>query len=427
MKSSARLRRGTLIVAGAIGAAYVVASEDWCRRDKEKAPIVGPSTAGEGVLWAGAGQAPLNPPFPVVKAGYAPPRAQARAAAHPLKARAVVLQVQNVKIAIAAVDLLLIPDAVVRQVNASVEDLGLTQIWLVATHTHSSMGGFDSRPIAEVAATGRYAPASERAVVLAAAQALRAAATSMVRADLAVGEGRFPNLVTGRSEGLEPDGQLTRISIGQEMTGPLAQVVIFAAHPTLIPRQEEMLDPDYPGLFSAEEESAGRGLTVFVQGAIGNVSVATGGEDSAARIRDFTAQLRAAAAQVTLAGVANPSISLQTVLASLPNPDASRVAPAWLQPIGRNLLCPSAPKRVEISQLSLGPVKLLFVPGEPTAGAELKLLEASGAQRTVSLANGYIGYIETADLVRQGKGESKRQYFGPQLLDVLSRALQRAR
>jgi len=249
----------------------------------------------------------------------------------------------------------------------------------------------------------------------------------MVRADLAVGEGRFPNLVVARSEGLEPDGRLTRISIDQEGTGPLAQVVIFAAHPTLIPRQEEMLDPDYPGLFSAEEESAGRGLTVFIQGAIGNASVATGGEDSAARIRDFTAQLRAAAAQVTLAGVANPSISLQTVLASLPNPDASRVAPAWLQPIGRNLLCPSAPKRVEISQLSLGPVKLLFVPGEPTAGAELKLLEASGAQRTVSLANGYIGYIETADLVRQGKGESKRQYFGPQLLDVLSRALQRAR
>jgi hypothetical protein len=82
---------------------------------------------------------------------------------------------------------------------------------------------------------------------------------------------------------------------------------------------------------------------------------------------------------------------------------------------------------VEISQLSLGPLKLLFVPGEPTAGAELKLLEASGADRTVSLANGYIGYIETADLVLQGKGESKRQYFGPQLLDLLSRASQRAR
>ncbi|HXN41161.1 MAG TPA: neutral/alkaline non-lysosomal ceramidase N-terminal domain-containing protein [Myxococcaceae bacterium] len=416
-----------LTIALAIGVAYVVASEDWCRRDPEKAPIARLSASGEGELWAGAGQAPLDPPFPVVKAGYPPPRAQALGAAYPLRARAVVIQVQDVKIAIATVDLLLIPHAVLRQVIASVGDLGLTHLWLVATHTHSSMGGFDARPIAEVAATGRYAAASEMAVVLATAQALRTAAASMVRAELAVGEGRFPNLVTARSEGLQPDGRLTRISIGQETTGPLAQVVVFAAHPTLISRQQEMLDPDYPGLFSAEEERAGRGLTVFVQGAIGNASVATGGEDAAARLRDFTAKLRAAAAQVTLVSVANPSISLRTVSANLPNPDASRLVPPWLQPIGRNLLCPSAPRQAEISQLSLGPVKLLFVPGEPTAGAELKLLEASGAQRTVALANGYLGYIETPELVLQGKGESKRQYFGPQLLEVLSRASQRTR
>jgi hypothetical protein len=339
----------------------------------------------------------------------------------------VVIQVQDVKIAIATVDLLLIPHAVLRQVIASVGDLGLTHLWLVATHTHSSMGGFDARPIAEVAATGRYSAASESAVVLATAQAVRTATASMVRAELAVGEGRFPNLVVARSEGLEPDGRLTRISIDQEGTGPLAQLVVFAAHPTLIPRQQEMLDPDYPGLFSAEEERAGRGLTVFIQGAIGNASVATGGEDSAARIRDFTAELRAAAAQVTLANVANPTLSLRTVSANLPNPDASRLVPPWLRPIGRNLLCPSAPRQAEVSQLSLGPVKLLVLPGEPTAGAEVKLLEASGAQRTVSLANGYLGYIETPDLVRQGKGESRRQYFGPQLLEVLARASQRTR
>jgi hypothetical protein len=40
----------------------------------------------------------------------------------------------------------------------------------------------------------------------------------------------------------------------------------------------------------------------------------------------------------------------------------------------------------------------------------------------VALTNGYLGYIETPDLVLQAKGESRRQYFGPELLDVLARA-----
>jgi len=40
----------------------------------------------------------------------------------------------------------------------------------------------------------------------------------------------------------------------------------------------------------------------------------------------------------------------------------------------------------------------------------------------VSLTNGYFGYLEAPELVLAHQGESKRQYFGPELLEVLASA-----
>jgi hypothetical protein len=85
-------------------------------------------------------------------------------------------------------------------------------------------------------------------------------------------------------------------------------------------------------------------------------------------------------------------------------------------------LCRSAPVTVEISELKLASLRLLFVPGEPTVGSEQRLLQASGSDRSIALTNGYLGYIETPDLVLAEKGESRRQYFGPELLDILVKA-----
>jgi neutral ceramidase len=297
------------------------------------------------------------------------------------------------------------------------KDLGFAQLWISGTHTHSSLGGFDPRPISEMAGMGRYQQEVEQSVVHAAMSALRAAAAAMVPAELRAGEGRFPSLVMTRSEGVEPDGRLTRLSL---VSGgaPLAQVVIFAAHPTLLPRHSDALDPDFPGLFSDAERRAGRGVTLFLQGAVGNVSVA----DPFHREEAFANELSKANSQITLAPLGPVSLQLRRVTTGLPNPDASRSLPRGLHALGRNLLCRSAPVKVEISELKLASLRLLFVPGEPTVGSEQRLLQASGSERTIALTNGYLGYIETPDLVLSEKGESRRQYFGPELLDVITKA-----
>jgi hypothetical protein len=375
------------------------------------------SEEAQGALLAGAAEVELQPPYPVVKAGYAPPRPEVTAAAHPLRARALVLQVGGLRVGIASLDVLLIPDSLTSEVVRGLQDLGFAQLWISGTHTHSSLGGFDPRPISEMAGMGRYQQAVEQSVVRAAVSALRAAAAAMVPAEMQAGEGRFPNLVMTRSEGAEPDGRLTRLALISR-GAPLAQIVIFATHPTLLPRHLDALDPDFPGLFSDAERRAGRGITLFLQGAVGNVSAA----DPFHREEAFANELSKANSQVTLAPLGPISLELRRVTTGLPNPDASRSLPPGLHALGRNLLCRSAPVTVEISELKLASLRLLFVPGEPTVGSEQRLLQASGSDRSIALTNGYLGYIETPDLVLAEKGESRRQYFGPELLDILVKA-----
>jgi hypothetical protein len=100
--------------------------------------------------------------------------------------------------------------------------------------------------------------------------------------------------------------------------------------------------------------------------------------------------------------------------------------PGFTRAAGNNLLCHSSPRVAEVTALALGPLEWLGVPGEPTTGAGAELARRTGATRVLGLTDGYLGYIETADLVKEGQGESRRQYFGPGLLERLGTAAELA-
>jgi hypothetical protein len=79
------------------------------------------------------------------------------------------------------------------------------------------------------------------------------------------------------------------------------------------------------------------------------------------------------------------------------------------------------PAEAELSVLKLGGLQLLAMPFE--AGAEAALaLEAAGLGRTLSIANNYLGYLETPGNVAEGMGESALQYFEGALLERIAEA-----
>ncbi|MHA7628183.1 neutral/alkaline non-lysosomal ceramidase N-terminal domain-containing protein [Corallococcus sp. M7] len=404
------------------GAAYALASWNWCGRWEERTPVVLSQVRGEGPLRAGAAKVALSPPYPVVVAGYVPPRPEASQAELPLHARALVLEAGGARVGVVSLELLLVTPEITAKVRERAAKAGVKEVLVVATHTHSSFGGYDARWAAQLSGTGRYREASVNAVVEGASEALEKAAASMKDVTLEVGGAADAGLVYSRSGGQAPDGQLTR-AVLRGAEGSVAEVLVFAGHATLIPRQRAFVDPDYPGRLSALREEAGSGVTLFVQGSEGNASVAFTEGQGPERALGFARKLSALADGATPASVTAPvRLAFARVQTALPRPDSSRLVPAFTRAAGDNFLCGSSPREAEVDALALGPLELLSIPGEPTVDAGRALADLTGATHVLGLANGYVGYLDTPAKVSAGQGESRRQYFGPVLLERLGTA-----
>ena len=414
-RGARRGRRGLVALLGALVLLAVVPFSRFGRGPKVRGVEHG---AGAAPLLAGAAVARISIPFPVPAVGYGLVRPEVSRSAFPVSARAVVLVSENVRVGIVTLDLLLADAGLVEEVRRSVAGVGLSVLWVAATHTHSSAGGFALNPVAQVAGTGRFRPEVRRQVAEAASRALGQAAAALHPVDVFAGESQLASGTGSRDEFPQVDRRLTRVEL-RSASGPVAQVVVLAAHPTLVPRPPAGLDPDWPGRFAAAAEAAGRGVTLMLQGNVGNVGVerqALGpGEPEEAFARVVEAAVQGTALQPAGSGLAHAGLEV-----SLPGPDASRLVPEGLATLVDNVaLWPWAPGWAELSELRIGTVRLLGVPGETTAASGAVLEAAAGGARVVSLVNGYLGYVEPAERVFRAAGESQRQLFGPGLLESL--------
>ncbi|PTL76455.1 neutral/alkaline non-lysosomal ceramidase N-terminal domain-containing protein [Vitiosangium sp. GDMCC 1.1324] len=400
-----------------IGSAYALASWNWCGRWPERAPVVLGKVSAEGPLRAGAARVALAPPYPVVVAGYRPPRPEASQADPVPQARAVVLGAGDVKVGLVSLELLLVPDELVAAVRERTADLGLQDVVVVATHAHSSFGGYDPRMVSQIAGTGRFRKAALEAAVAGATEALRQAAARLTDVTLEVGEAKDSVLVRSRAGGEIPDGTLTR-AVLRGAEGRVAELLVFAAHPTVVPRDRAFVDPDWPGRLSVLREEQG-GVVMVLQGAGGNVSVSYGEGEGVVRALSFARAVSGLAERAVPAPVGSSRLAFTRVEVALPRPDSSRLVPAFSRAAGDNFLCASSSRTAEVGALMLGPLELVLMPGEPTVGSGAVLVRRTGASGVLGLADGYVGYVETPEKIQEGAGEAHRQYFGPTLLERL--------
>ena len=121
-----------------------------------------------------------------------------------------------------------------------------------------------------------------------------------------------------------------------------------------------------------------------------------------------------------------PPLGLATAAVSLPLPRPG-AAPAPLRLLAGNLLHGLLPPRAEVAALRLGPLTLVAIPGEPVAEVGRRWRAAAGdGTEVLALAGDYLGYVETAEQLARGAGESMRTYYGPGLEERLADAVRTA-
>ncbi len=388
-----RLKALGMAVLLAVGGAYALASWDWCPRSDGPAPKIVSRLQGHGPLEAGAAAVEIHVPYPIVTAGYGPPLRAVVSSGAPVMARAIVLREGELTFGLVAVELLLVPDDIAVEVRAK---SGLGDTWVAATHTHSSMGGFDQRLVAELAGTGRFRSDARDAVVAASLEALKAAALKLAPVTAEAGHGTWSGSVP--RSGPASDTGLHRLKLGDA-----AELVLLAAHPTTLKPPAAALDPDYPARLAGDA-----GTRLVLQSAGGNAT--TEG--------DVVTAATTALDALGLQALSEPTLSVTRVEVTPPAPDATRLVPRLFAMPGHNFLCASAPRRAEIGVFKLGDFELVALPAEITLGSA----QALGVT-PLSLANGYLGYVEPAEVVERGEGEAKRQYYDKTLLDALGAAV----
>ena len=422
-----RKRTRSALLAVALLCPLLALGVDWQATPQASTPRLLKAERAGGVLLAGAAKVDISPELPVVVAGYPPPRREASDLAAPLFARAVVFQSGRIRVGLVSLELLEVPESLVDRVRERAPLLGLDGVVLAATHVHSSFGGYDPRLLPAVAATGAFDEERASRLVAKIETCLRLATDLRRAVSARAGAVAVPESTRNRAEpGADVDDRLRVLSLEALDGGaPVARLVTFAAHATLVARDGERLDGDFPSrLMTALEEEGG--VALFTQGAVGDVS---------ARIRqpEKVAVTLARAARDALAvsrpPLVEPSLGFAELQVDLPRVLAPSSVPSALRRPVSNLLAPLLPRTARVAVLRLGGLSWLFVPGEATSFAAAQILGRMGTPAgvaepvVVGLSQGYLGYIEASDRVLQGRGEARRALFDPDLVERLADGL----
>lgn len=413
-------RRVTLVFGGivlALGGLWLSLARDTCGSWAKQQPALSLAARAHGTPRVGAAKVDLTLPWPVPVGGYGPPHHAVSEARTPLSARALVLDVGGQQKALVLLDVMLVTP----QLRDLIAKGFPVPVITLATHTHSGPGAYARNSATEWAALGSFSPAVEAALVEAARQALTQALAALKPTHLETGHAITEGVTVART-GDAADTRLTRLLFTGD-AGPVAQLLIVSAHPTLVEKNPQALSGDWPALLAAELEKDGA-VTLVLQGAAGNASV-------------NRAQLPTPEAVATKLAAVTRGLTLRPqgpdldaawseLHVSLPRPDASRSAPGFARAIVENALCDDVEDIAVVQVVRVGDEKLLFVPGEPSFEAGRVLEEQAGATRLVSLADGYVGYVETLQAANTNTGEAPRQYFPPSLLTTLIEGAQLA-
>lgn len=221
-------------------------------------------------LKAGAAKIDITPPTGFPMWGYASRRDQpSLRVREPLLARAAVIHVGEAKFALVALDLGRPPTRASQDsIARALKEAGIERLFLVASHTHHG-------PVLETEnwpdPKRPYARELERKIIAVILEADRASKSATL--GVASKEIDFNHNRVSCHPRAAVDRELTVLRLDDAKDGSaIAQLVNFAAHPTMLPAGLREFSPDFPGFMAREVEAARGGVCLFLQGAAGDLS-----------------------------------------------------------------------------------------------------------------------------------------------------------
>jgi hypothetical protein len=323
---------------------------------------------------------------------------------------------------------------------------GIEPRWLAvcASHTHSGPAG--------IAKQVRSDPASSidtelrRRFIETCADVATIAMISMVEAELTYGAARVKGVSANRNAESGPfDPSVHVLKARDRKRKPIATLVHFACHPTILPASSNLISADFPGAIRRSLRADRHGFVVFANGAAGDIStrftrksqdsieVQRVGKEIAAAVErvDMFAQrvnsgLELVETEVELAP-RNPQ-EIRSIIedarsrligVNLDDIDSSerRIAETRLQ--GIEILerlaesLSDQPTVVAIPRWRVGELELMGIPGE--LFASLGELCTTGDDRLLILGytNGYYGYFADQAAYDDGLYEALASPFAP--------------
>lgn len=229
-----------------------------------------PPASSAQELKAGAAVIDITPPTGFPMWGYAARHdAPSDGVLDPLKARAVVLEVGEQRMAIVSLDLGRAPT---RQSTMAIrarikQDAKVEHVFLVASHTHHGpVLELDTWPTPQAP----YVRDLEKKLgdaIVAAAKELKPARLGIASKAVALNRNRH-----SKRADAPVDRELSVLRLEDADGKPIAHLVNFAAHAVLQDSKGRKFSADFPGVLAATVEKEVGGLCLFLQGAAGDLS-----------------------------------------------------------------------------------------------------------------------------------------------------------
>jgi len=324
----------------------------------------------------------------------------------PIRVRALVLEAGSVRVLWLALDLVGMDPTLLADLRSRLDQLGLRYgaVIAAASHTHSGPGAYARSDLFGVLALDRESPRVRGRIFSAMEEAARQAERRKRPATVGTGWTEVAGITDSRVHGpLDPELGVLKV-IGSD-NRPIAVVWNYAIHGTMLGRTNSKLSGDVMGDASARIEEQLGAPTLYVNGAVGDVSPRQHGWDGVAA----TGKLLSAAVLALWPRIASdPDQRVMTgaETAALPAPalELRNCLGRWI-PRGTRLGLHSAlPAAAAIAVVSVGRSAWVTIPGEldTQLGLDIKTAGRARFARTfvAGVANGYQGYFLAAQHFR---------------------------